>query len=74
LQTNNLNPVPAALRGCSGQAPGAEHVPELELTQRVLAETVRLYPPVYVIPRVCTRSVRVGRYAVEAGPTSETCG
>jgi cytochrome P450 len=54
-------------RVCEGRAPSAEHVPGLELTQRVLDETVRLYPPVYVIPRVCTRSVRVGRYAVEAG-------
>jgi cytochrome P450 len=54
-------------RVCSGQVPGAQHVPELALTQRVLDETVRLYPPVYVIPRVCTRSVRIGRYAVDAG-------
>lgn len=54
-------------RVCAGQAPRAEHVPGLELTQRVLDETVRLYPPVYVIPRVCTRPVRIARYAVEAG-------
>jgi len=54
-------------RVCAGQPPAAEHVPRLELTQRVLDETLRLYPPVYVIPRVCTRSVRVGRYAIKAG-------
>ena len=54
-------------RVCAGQPPRAEHLPGLELTQRVLDETVRLYPPVYVIPRVCTRPVRVGRYAIEAG-------
>jgi cytochrome P450 len=54
-------------RVCSGQAPNAEHIPGLELTQRVLDETVRLYPPVYVIPRVCTRSVRVAGYAIEPG-------
>jgi cytochrome P450 len=54
-------------RVCAGQPPSAEHVPGLELTQRVLDETVRLYPPVYVIPRVCTRRVRVGRYAIAAG-------
>jgi cytochrome P450 len=50
-----------------GQALRAEHVPGLALTQRVLDETVRLYPPVYVIPRVCTRAVQIGPYGVEAG-------
>jgi cytochrome P450 len=54
-------------RVCAGQAPGVEHVPGLELTQRVLDETLRLYPPVYVIPRVCTRPVRIGRYPIEPG-------
>ena len=50
-----------------GQPLGAEHVPGLALTQRVLDETVRLYPPVYVIPRVCTRAVQIGPYGVAAG-------
>jgi len=54
-------------RVSAGQALGAEHVPGLELTQRVLDEAVRLYPPVYVIPRVCTRAVQIGAYRVEAG-------
>jgi len=52
----------------TGGAPlAAEHVPGLELTQRVLDEAVRLYPPVYVIPRVCTRSTRIGPYHVAEG-------
>jgi cytochrome P450 len=54
-------------RVTGGGALAAEHVPGLELTQRVLDEAVRLYPPVYVIPRVCTRSTRIGSYRVEEG-------
>jgi cytochrome P450 len=52
---------------CDGAPPGAEHFARLELTQRVLDEAVRLYPPVYVIPRVCTQATRVGGYRIERG-------
>jgi cytochrome P450 len=54
-------------RVTGGAAVRAEHFAGLELTQRVLEETVRLYPPVYVIPRVCTRSVRIGPFDVRDG-------
>jgi cytochrome P450 len=35
--------------------------------QRVLNESMRLYPPVYVIPRVCQEPVRLAGYQIEPG-------
>ncbi len=40
---------------------------KLPLTERVLLETMRLYPPAYVIPRVCAEPVELGGYRVEPG-------
>jgi cytochrome P450 len=40
------------------------HVP---LTERVLLETMRLYPPAYVIPRVCAEPIELGGYRIEPG-------
>lgn len=54
-------------RVTGGQPVAAEHFAGLELTQRVLSEASRLYPPVYVIPRVCTEDVRIGPYPVQKG-------
>ncbi|HKO93667.1 MAG TPA: cytochrome P450 [Polyangiaceae bacterium] len=50
-----------------GERIDGRHFAELEATGRVLKEAVRLYPPVYVIPRVCTAAVDIGRYRVSAG-------
>jgi cytochrome P450 len=50
--------VRAEVRSVAGSAPiGAEHHPRLELTARVVQESMRLYPPVYVIPRVAAEPV-----------------
>jgi len=35
--------------------------------ERVLNETLRLYPPAYVIPRVCAEPVELGGFRVERG-------
>ena len=40
---------------------------QLPLTERVLLETMRLYPPAYVIPRVCAEPVELGGYRVKPG-------
>jgi cytochrome P450 len=40
---------------------------QLPLTERVLLETMRLYPPAYVIPRVCAEPVELGGYQVAPG-------
>lgn len=39
----------------------------LALTGRVLLETMRLYPPAYVIPRVCAEPVELGGYRLQPG-------
>jgi cytochrome P450 len=45
----------------------AEHRPRLAYTERVLKETLRLYPPVYVIPRVAAERVTLAGYEIEPG-------
>jgi cytochrome P450 len=60
--------VAAEIAGVSGGARiDARHYSGLQWTQRALKETVRLYPPVYVIPRVCTAGVNIGSYRISAG-------
>jgi cytochrome P450 len=46
-----------------------EHLPELELTGRVLQEAMRMYPPSWLLPRTTTRETRLGGHAVPAGTT-----
>jgi cytochrome P450 len=38
-----------------GEVAGWDHLPRLDLTARVVREALRLYPPAWVLPRVCTR-------------------
>ena len=40
---------------------------KLPLTERVLLETMRLYPPAYVIPRVCAQPVELAGYRLKPG-------
>jgi cytochrome P450 len=40
---------------------------QLPLAERVLSETLRLYPPAYVVPRVCAEPVELGGYRLRAG-------
>ncbi|WP_312018461.1 cytochrome P450 [Streptomyces sp. I05A-00742] len=47
-------------------------LPHLELTDRVLTETLRLWPPGWIFTRTCTADTHLGRYAVPAG-TSIVC-
>jgi len=46
--------------------PTDEDVGELSVTDRLVTETLRLYPPVYVLPRRTTRSVVLGGYRIPA--------
>lgn len=39
----------------------------LPLTGRVLSETLRLYPPAYVVPRVCAEPATLGGYGIAPG-------
>lgn len=44
-----------------------EHLPELELTARVIKEALRMYPPSWLLPRTATRSVQLGEHVIAAG-------
>ncbi|PTL76986.1 cytochrome P450 [Vitiosangium sp. GDMCC 1.1324] len=50
-----------------GRAPTAEDVPRLVYTRRVLDETLRLYPPVYILSRKVMEDDTVYGYQVLAG-------
>jgi cytochrome P450 len=50
-----------------GRPPTMADVPRLVLTERILKETMRLYPPVYVIGREATRDTELAGYPMPAG-------
>lgn len=47
--------------------PTYNDISELELTNRIITETLRLYPPVHTIPRETTQEVKVGEYHIPSG-------
>jgi cytochrome P450 len=51
----------------SSRAPTAADVPRLVYTRAVLAESMRLYPPAWVIGRQATHADRAGDYVIPAG-------
>jgi cytochrome P450 len=51
-----------------GRAPGYDDLPNLKYTEKVLAESMRLFPPVWGIGRMATETVRLSD--VEIGPKS----
>jgi cytochrome P450 len=46
---------------------GIDDLEKLDLSGRVLKETLRLYPPAYVVPRVCAEPVDIGGYRIQPG-------
>jgi cytochrome P450 len=46
---------------------GWDHLPRLDLTARVVREALRLYPPGWIIPRVCTAPVTLAGRTLPAG-------
>ncbi|MCZ7440040.1 cytochrome P450 [Micromonospora sp. WMMC241] len=52
-----------------GEPPRHEQLPELELTRRVVKETLRLYPPTYFLSRTATKDVRLGQHLIPGGST-----
>lgn len=50
-----------------GRTPTLDDIPQLELTTRVLLESLRLYPPIWVIPRTPLEDVEIGGYRIPAG-------
>ena len=47
--------------------PTPEEADELEMTERIVTETLRLYPPVYSLPRVSAVDQEMGGYYVPEG-------
>jgi cytochrome P450 len=56
-----------------GRTPSHEDVPRLEYTTRVLLESMRLYPPIFVLMRCPTEDDEVGGYHVPAGSNVVLC-
>jgi cytochrome P450 len=54
-------------RVLAGRLPAADDLPALPYTRAVLAESMRLFPPAYVIGRQPLRDMEIGGYRVEAG-------
>jgi cytochrome P450 len=54
-------------RVLGGRPPTAEDLPRLAYTEMVFAESMRLYPPAWVLGRRAIRDCEVGGYALPAG-------
>ena len=52
-----------------GATPTREHLPRLPYTTAVIAESMRLFPPVYVIGREAITDLELGGYRVKQGYT-----
>ena len=50
-----------------GRLPVAEDLPHLKYTRMVLGESMRMYPPSYVIPRQALEDFAIDKYIVPAG-------
>lgn len=50
-----------------GRLPVAEDIPNLKYTRMVFGESMRLYPPSYVIPRQAIEDFPIGKYIVPRG-------
>jgi len=56
-------------RVLGGRTPTAKDVANLPYTAHVISESMRLYPPVYVIGREATKDLELGGYRVKRGYT-----
>ncbi|QEL16434.1 cytochrome P450 [Limnoglobus roseus] len=56
-----------------GRTPTADDLGRLPYTDAVLAEVMRLYPPVYLIGREATKDLELGGYRVRRGTTVFMC-
>lgn len=51
----------------SGRVATHKDLPNLPLISRVITETLRMYPPRWIVSRVATTDTRLGRYSIPAG-------
>jgi cytochrome P450 len=52
-----------------GRVPGFEDLPRLDLTWRILNETLRMYPPAWLLTRTTTRRTELAGRELESGTT-----
>lgn len=50
-----------------GHVAGWEHLPRLDLTARVVRESLRLFPPAWAIPRTAARDIELAGRTIPAG-------
>jgi cytochrome P450 len=55
------------VRVLGDRPPGVEDLPRLELVGRIINETLRLYPPAYIVSRQAIADDDIGGYPVPAG-------
>ena len=60
-------------RVLGGRPPTADDLHALTLTRGVLAESMRLYPPVWSVGRQARRTVRLGGRTMQAGAIVQVC-
>ncbi|MGB6165619.1 MAG: cytochrome P450 [Pseudonocardiaceae bacterium] len=53
----------------AGAPASCEDLPKLELTGRVVTETLRIYPPVWMLTRTTTTNTHLGGHPIPAGST-----
>jgi cytochrome P450 len=56
-----------------GRAPDAADLSRLPYTERVVLESLRLYPPVWGVTRIALRDCEIGEYHVPAGASVAIC-
>ena len=56
-----------------GRSPTVDDVPRLVYTGHVVAEVLRLYPPLWIITREAIRDVEIGGYLVPKGAVAMFC-
>ncbi len=54
-------------RVLAGRLPAIHDLPDLPYTEMVVRESMRLYPPAYVVARYCIADAKIGGYDVPAG-------
>lgn len=54
-------------RELHGRIPTPEDYPQLKLTRMVFAESMRMYPPIYIIARQALEDFSIGNYIVPGG-------
>ena len=69
IERKLLNEIDTVLAGSNGKSriPSTEDIPKLQYTEKVLRESMRVYPPVWTMGRYVENDYSVGDYTIPAG-------